>query len=276
VNDEGEIECHEGADLHVHTTASDGTLTLDEVPAAAQTGGVDLVAITDHDRVHPGLSAPVTQVDGVTILRGIELRVDARGQRIDLLGYGVKKTQALENLIEEIQQNRIERGRRMISAVESELNTALDVTIEEGFGRPAVARAIDESTAPYDYSQAFEDLIGHGCPCYLKREVPSFADAISILRSSCAFVGLAHPFRYPDVDAAIQCATKLDAIERYYNYRPQNASKNDPGRIETVADANNLSMLGGSDAHSRTLGVAGPPLSAITDLTRAVSTFTDQ
>ncbi|OYR81429.1 histidinol-phosphatase, partial [Halorubrum distributum] len=57
------------ADLHAHTTVSDGTLTLSEVPAAAREAGVDWVAVTDHDRIHPGLDAPVVERDGVRVVR---------------------------------------------------------------------------------------------------------------------------------------------------------------------------------------------------------------
>ena len=83
------------ADLHVHTDNSDGTLALAEVPAAAHDAGVEVVAITDHDRLHPDLDAPVTERDGVELVNGIELRVEAGDQRLDLLGYGVTATDAL-------------------------------------------------------------------------------------------------------------------------------------------------------------------------------------
>ena len=83
------------ADLHVHTTRSDGSLTLDALPAVAADAGVDAVAVTDHDRVQPALDGPVTTREGVTIVHGIELRVDTGGQRLDLLGYGVDPTDAL-------------------------------------------------------------------------------------------------------------------------------------------------------------------------------------
>ena len=46
------------ADLHAHTTNSDGEMTLSAVSNAAREAGVDAVAITDHDRLHPDLDAP--------------------------------------------------------------------------------------------------------------------------------------------------------------------------------------------------------------------------
>mgnify|MGYP000459968079 CR=1 FL=1 len=65
------------ADLHVHTPNSDGTLTLDRVPTVARAAGLEAVAITDHDRTHPDLDAPVSTRDGVDVIHGIELRVEA-------------------------------------------------------------------------------------------------------------------------------------------------------------------------------------------------------
>ena len=65
------------ADLHVHTTASDGLLSVDQLPAVAHEAGIEWVAVTDHDRVHPDLSAPVTKRDKIGMIRGIELRADA-------------------------------------------------------------------------------------------------------------------------------------------------------------------------------------------------------
>jgi len=50
---------HIVADLHAHTTVSDGVMSLAEVPATARDAGLDWVAVTDHDRIHPDLSAPV-------------------------------------------------------------------------------------------------------------------------------------------------------------------------------------------------------------------------
>lgn len=246
------------ADLHLHTTASDGVLTVPELPAAAAAAGIDVVAVTDHDRVHPSLDAPVTERDGVTVIRGVELRVETPAQRLDLLGYGVRDTETLRAVTERIQTDRKERGRKMVERVESRLDVELDVELREGIGRPNVARAIDESDAPYDYEGAFEHLIGNDGPCYVQRYVPDFETGVTALRESCAVVGLAHPFRYPDPEAALDRAADLDAVERFYPYGEGSAAAADGELVERVAAENDLLLTGGSDAHDRTLGVAGP------------------
>ncbi|MEZ3165250.1 PHP domain-containing protein [Halorubrum sp. RMP-47] len=249
------------ADLHAHTDVSDGTLTIDEVPAAAREAGVDWVAVTDHDRVHPGIDAPVVERDGVRIVRGIELRVDAGFERLDLLGYGVEHTDALDAEIDRLQRDRRERGAAILDAVEERLDVDLGVEPRAGLGRPHIARAINESDAPYDYAGAFDELIGNDGPCYVARDVTPLDEGLSLLDDACALVGLAHPFRYECVDEALDVAREsaaIDAVERFYPY----GRAVDDARIDRVAGEADLLRTGGTDAHERTLGVAGLTASA--------------
>jgi predicted metal-dependent phosphoesterase TrpH len=242
------------ADLHVHTTNSDGQLTLSTVPAAAQRADVDTVAITDHDRIHPGLDEPVTTRDGLTIIHGIELRVEVDDDfRVDLLGYGVSETDRLTAVVDSLQRNRIERARKIVDSVESETGVELDVSFEPGVGRPHIARAIADSEAEYDYEGAFRHLIGDGCPCYVQRDIPSFAEGRDCLREACAVVGLAHPLRYDDPERALELTADLDAVERYYPY----GRDVDESIVEQAAEEHDLLLTGGSDAHDDVLGRAG-------------------
>jgi hypothetical protein len=241
------------ADLHVHTTASDGRLTVPEIPARARAAGVEVVAVTDHDRVHPALDAPVETRDGVTVVRGLELRVDTGERRLDLLGYGVDPTRALTAELDRVQRDRVQRARRMVDLIEAETDVTLDLSVEPGIGRPHVARAVAESPAPYDYAGAFEHLIGGGGPCYVSRDVTDAETGIALLRESCGLVALAHPFRYPDPEAALRVCADLDAVERHYAY----GRAVDPAPVERAIERYDLLPTGGSDAHDRTLGVAG-------------------
>ncbi len=241
------------ADLHVHTTNSDGTLTLATLPAAAREAGVEAVAITDHDRLHPELTEPVSTVDGVTVIHGIELRVQAGTEPIDLLGYGVERTAALTAELDRLQEDRIQRARRIVSCVEERLEVDLDVEFGPGVGRPHIARAIAASPADYDYEDAFERLIGGGRPCYVARDVPDFEEGRDLLAESCGLVGLAHPFRSSDPEQTIRRAKTLDAIELEYPY----GRTVDSSLVEDAIDEYDLLATGGSDAHDEQLGVAG-------------------
>ena len=245
------------ADLHVHTTRSDGCLELEAVPDAARRAGVAVVAVTDHDRLQP-FDAPVVERDGVTLINGIELRVSTpAGQRVDLLGYGVDATPALEGLVEEIQRNRVERGQTIVDRVEDRLGIDLGVTVEDGFGRPHVARAIDaHPETAYDYGDAFEQLIGNGDPCYVPRDVPSFEYGLGALTASCRLVSLAHPLRYPDPKEAVALTAEpsLEAVERHYAYTREEV---DHELVDRAIERYGLLVTGGSDAHDDQLGITG-------------------
>lgn len=242
------------ADLHVHTTASDGAIALASVPNAARAADVEVVAITDHDRPHPGLDAPVTEREGVTLVRGIELRVDSSKGAVDLLGYGVRETPPLVGLVERVQENRVERGAEMIRRVETRLEIELDLVPAPGLGRPHIARAIAaRPESSYDYERAFAELIGANCPCYVPREIPDFERGAAVLREACGLVGLAHPFRYPDPESALSLTRNLDAVERWYPY----GRSVDTDLVDEMIERFELVPMGGSDAHDDRLGRAG-------------------
>ena len=257
------------ADLHVHTTNSDGELTLEGLRRAARRADLEAVAVTDHDRLHPDLDAPVTSRDGLTVVHGIELRVDAGDQRVDLLGYAAERTSALREEVERLQRDRVERGGAIVERVEAHLGIDLGLEPREGLGRPHIARAIaDHPDADYDVQGAFDHLIGDGRPCFVARDVPTFDRGRRLLADACAFVGLAHPFRYDDPVAAIELTRDLDAVERWYPYdRPIETGSDDPaaidpGPLERAIEAFDLLATGGSDAHDDRLGRAGLDRSA--------------
>ena len=244
------------ADLHVHTTNSDGQLEIEALPEAAARAGVEAVAVTDHDRLHPALEDPIVEIGGLTVIHGIELRVEPEGgaERVDLLGYGVRRTDAIEELVEWVQEARIQRGREIVARVEDRLGIELGVTVEEGFGRPHVARAVaDHPDTDLDYEGVFDELIGNDGPCFVRREIPSFEEGVRVLRETGALVGLAHPFRYDDPETALELSADLDAAERFYPYD----RTADPAPVERAIREHDLLATGGSDAHDDILGLSG-------------------
>ena len=242
------------ADLHVHTTRSDGSLPPETIPVAAQDAGIDVVAITDHDRLAP-FDDSVVRRDGVTLVSAIELRVESeQAGRLDLLGYGITPTPALETLLERIQDDRRERGREIVRRVETHLDVDLDVDVDEGFGRPHVARAVDaHPEIEYSYAETFTELIGEDGPCYVPRWVPSFEQGRQILADAAVVVSLAHPLRYADPETALEVTGSLDAVEREYPY----GQPVDLSIVDRAIDRHDLLVTGGSDAHDACLGRAG-------------------
>jgi len=240
------------ADLHVHTTRSDGTLPPDAVSDAAREAALAAVAVTDHDRLPP-YDAPVVERDGVTVIAGIELRVTTGDQRLDLLGYGVDPTPELRAETKRLQRDRVGRARKIVDCVEDRLGVDLNLDLHDGIGRPHIARAIAESSAPDDAQDAFDHLIGTDRPCYVARDLPTFERGRALLGDAAALVGLAHPLRYDDPERALAHAGELDAVERNY---PYDAAVDLTPVDETIA-THDLLATGGSDAHGERLGKAG-------------------
>jgi len=241
------------ADLHVHTTNSDGSLTIERLPDAARRAGLEAVAVTDHDRVHPDLTRPLTALEGIEIVHGIELGVTTGSLRVDLLGYGVRRTERLQDLLETVQTNRVERARQIVACVEDELGVELDVDVAPGIHRTHIARAIDRSDAPHDCRRARDELIGDGCPCHVPRPVPEFDRGRRVLSEACGLVGLAHPLRYAEPERALALTAELDAVELAYPYD----QAVDVAPVEAAIEAYNLVATGGSDAHDDRLARAG-------------------
>ena len=260
------------ADLHVHTTRSDGTLEPGAVPAAARRAGLGVVAITDHDRLPP--AALSSERDGpeatasresaesneddetpIRVVPGIELRVETPDDdRIDLLGYGLERTPELAGEIERLQADRQERARRMVERVEDRLGIELSLSFGPGVGRPHVARAIvAHPDTDLTRGDVFAELIGDDGPCYVAREVPDLETGVAILREACPIVSLAHPLRYDDPGRVLAFADRFDAIEREY---PYGGPVDSAPVLEAIAK-HDLLATGGSDAHGETLGAAG-------------------
>ena len=240
------------ADLHAHTMNSDGQMALSAVPDAAREAGVDAVAITDHDRLHPDLNAPWETRDGVRLIHGIELRVESPAGRVDLLGYAVEPIPALKQEVERLQTDREQRGAAIIDRVEDQLGVDLDIEAAPGIGRPNIARAVADVTT-MSVGDVFADLIGDDCPCYVSRNVPGFETGRELLADAAALVGLAHPLHYDDPAAALELCSDLDTVEQFYSY----GRSVDSALVERAVDRYDLVPTGGSDAHDHTLGRAG-------------------
>lgn len=254
------------ADLHVHTTASDGRLSLPEVCRRARQAGLAAIAITDHDRVHPDLGQPISTRDGLTIIRGLEMKVTRQnGDHIDLLAYGVETTDGLDALIEGLQRDRRKRARRIVARICDHLEIDLDIEITDGIGRPHIARAVAEHPdTAMSVQDVFDELIGNGRPCHVSRDVPDGTDAIPILQEVAPIVAVAHPLRYEDVDGALEVAATLGAVERWYPY------DHDPDEspVTEAIETHDLVATGGSDAHDGNVGVTGLDYAAFTPIRR--------
>ena len=232
------------ADLHVHTTRSDGTIHPEDIPRLALDHDLVAIAVTDHDRMPPW-DRPVSVREGVICIAAIELRVESHDAgRVDLLGYGLSQTDELAAEIERLQRDRQERAQQMGMLLAEELDIDLDVDYGVGVGRPHIAKAVANATELNEQA-VFDRYIGDNGPCYVARQVPSFETGAELLKTACAFVVLAHPLRYDDVNAALALVDGLDGVEVAYPY----GASVDRSILDEFLSTRQVIQTGGSDAH---------------------------
>ncbi len=187
-------------DLHTHSTASDGELTPEQLVLHAQTKGISVLALTDHDTV-AGLDRAEKQAAecGITFVRGIELNIEVNRGEFHLLGLGLGQiSKSLDKLIAKLQAGREDRNRSMISKMKAD---GLPVDYDEllqmfslpCLGRPHIAAYMVEKNIVKKRQQAFDKYLAQGRPYYVDREGADLFDAVEAINDSGGIPVLAHP-----------------------------------------------------------------------------------
>jgi len=251
------------ADLHSHSTASDGTCPPAEVMRRARAAGLDVIALTDHDTVAGYRAASEALPPGLTFVPGIELSCRLDGHSVHMLGYLFDL--ANEELAAEcakICESRVHRARRMVERL-AELGVPVtweQVSAVAGggvVGRPHVARAMAEAGAIESPEQAFGPAwIGTGGRAHVTRYAPGPARGIALIRAAGGVAVLAHPgaetrgWMMPDDVIAGLAAAGLSGIEVWHpDHGPAQRM-----RLQALAAGLNLVASGGSDDHGELTG----------------------
>ncbi len=266
-------------DLHLHTTASDGRSAPDVLVREAQTAGITIMAVTDHDTV-AGIApaAAAAAAAGVEFVAGIEITAVADGRDLHMLGYFIDV--AAPELGPFLARQRAERRRRVqaIAARLDQLGAPIDEAAllaradrqaGKSVGRPLVAAALIEAGHASDVSDAFNRYLAEGRPAFIERGGAPPADIIGLIARAGGLSSFAHPGkmgRDEIIPGLIDAG--LSAIEVYH---PDHTA-DDVQRYETIARRAQLLVTGGSDYHGpgsgRTagFGAVGLPASAYGDL----------
>ena len=184
-------------DLHIHTTASDGTCTPEEVVRMAKKKGFSLIAITDHDTMdgvkeamEAGKKYNVEVIPGVEISAGVDLEVH-------MLGYGMSPDHPV--MVEMMEDMRLARIERMVRMIENLRNMGIDITQEEvealadgAIGRPHIARVLIAHGVVPDVRTAFREYIGLNAPAYAERRKMTSETVIRNIRAAGGVPVLAH------------------------------------------------------------------------------------
>lgn len=241
------------ADLHVHSTASDGTLTPRELIALALERDLDVLAIADHDSVE-GIDEALDAAHGtrLTLVPAVELSSLHEGRDVHVLGYFVdREDEGLLGMLQELRAARLRRADRMIDALADAgypvtLDDVVALTAGGAIGRAHVARALVDTGHAETVRDAFERLIGRDGPFYVAKETRTPEQAIATIRDAGGLAVVAHPAinRADDLLPAMIDAG-LAGIEAYHaDHSP--AQKR---RYAALAEELGLLCTGGTDYH---------------------------
>jgi hypothetical protein len=243
----------EWADLHTHTTYSDGLLSPPEVVSQAKAANLRAIAITDHDEIS-GIDAALNAAKtlNIEIVSGVELSVTHKGIDVHVLGYFVDHhNPKLIAFVKDFQQERRLRLDRILAKLDA-LGKPLSkesVLIKAGtgsVGRPHIADAMVDAGFVESYYDAFNQYLAEGRPAYVPKKKLAAAEAIKLLHDAGGLASIAHPgLDVPDEVVFEMIRAGIDAIEtvhpRHGDARRQHYT--------SIAEANGLLTTGGSDFH---------------------------
>ncbi len=242
-------------DLHLHTTASDGRFSPEEVVRLAAEKGLEVIAITDHDSV-AGIAAAMKAAESfprLKVIPGVEINTDIPDGEVHLLGYFIDyHSQELEQILRRLRQARRRRARRMIAklaplGVEVSWERVKELAAGGSMGRPHIARAMLEQGYISSFQEAFNRYIGRRGPAYVERERMLPVEVVKLVVNAGGLPVLAHPAGIDGLEQLIEQlkAAGLVGLEAYYNgYRRQTVNW-----LVNIAGEHGLIACGGSDFH---------------------------
>ncbi|MCD7770068.1 MAG: PHP domain-containing protein [Oscillospiraceae bacterium] len=245
-------------DLHIHTTASDGTDSPRQVVELAHSLGLRAIAITDHDSVAGVVQAREAGAElGVEVVAGIEVSADYKGNRAHILGYFIDPdSPALAPAVNWAVNERETRNEKIVGAMEAD---GFDISLDRlraaypdaVLGRPHMAEWLMNKGYVSSIKEAFDRYLGEGMPYYRPRERMPMAQAMEVIAQAGGVPVLAHPFQYGyDEEERIAfiravMAAGCRGLEAYY-------SEHSPAQrqwlMERAAEYG-LKVSGGSDYH---------------------------
>jgi predicted metal-dependent phosphoesterase TrpH len=242
-------------DLHLHTTASDGVHSPEDIVAKAAARGLEIISICDHDTVEgvgPALAA-AADYSGLTLIPGVEVSTDFQKGEVHVLGYYIDHNHSgFNRTLKTMRQSRVERARAMVKklvelGIHIEWDRVRELAGGGSIGRPHIAQALLEKGHIVTIGDAFYNYLGRGRPAYVERIKMSPREAVALILDAGGLPVLAHPMTIDEPEAIISslAAAGLVGLEAYYG-------GSSPGQIESlVQTAAKLGLIatGGSDYH---------------------------
>ncbi|MBM7854482.1 putative metal-dependent phosphoesterase TrpH [Desulfohalotomaculum tongense] len=243
------------ADLHIHTTVSDGTDTPAQVVERALSLALQAIAITDHDTID-GVAAARQAAEGksIDVLAGVEISCYYNNSEVHILGYFKEPNHPqLVSALQEMRDYRLIRAQKMVDKLNAmgcdiKWSRVQEIAGEGTVGRPHIADALVERNIVPNREAAFKEYIGRGCPAYVPRKKIAPTEAIKLISQSGGIPVLAHPGTVTSIDMLpwlINCGLK--GIEVWH---PHHSPLQCQYYLKQ-AEKWNLIPTGGSDYHGK-------------------------
>lgn len=243
-----------GADLHVHTTHSDGFCSPSEVVTAAAGVGLSALAITDHDTVSAlTVARPEALRLGVELISGVELTCEYQGREVHLLGYFLRDDDP--DLLAATARLRADRAERFAAMVDR--LTGLGLTVDPkavrqcfpraALGRRHLAEYLARTRQAASVRDAFDRFLADDKPAAVAKTRLDAFEAIRLVHKAGGAVSWAHPpFNLRLETLRTLADAGLDAIET----AGPGVDKRVGRRFRDWAEALDLIPTAGTDFHA--------------------------
>lgn len=251
-------------DLHIHSTASDGSLSPIEILNLAKDLNLGAIAITDHDTIDGAKDAIACGIPpSLKFLTGVEISAEPPPSfpfsgSLHILGYAIDLNDTfLNQTLSVLQESRKNRNPRILELLS---NLGIELTLDEvrnkvgdcQLGRPHIAQLMVAKGYVKSVDEAFKQYLGNGKAAYVDKYRIECARAIEIIINAGGIPVLAHPYLIPMksekmLEALIVSLKEmgLKGIESYYPEHPPNLIR----RYNEMAKGYNLLITGGTDFH---------------------------
>lgn len=237
------------ADLHMHSTASDGTYSPTQLVDLAKRCGLAAIAITDHDTIE-GFREVADSSERLQIVPGVELSTEYEGREVHLLAYFFDPDDAeLNRSLDWLCNGRVARYHEMVRRLEKCGVKIADDQLPNGctsIGRRHLAAALCESGHVGSIREAFFRYLNDRGPGFAPKALVPLADAIRVVRNAGGLTSCAHPPADLDLNALKQLAGMgLQAVEAAHS----GFKRSRTAELKRWANSLGLAITGGSDCH---------------------------
>ncbi len=196
------------ADLHCHSTISDGVLAPAELAARAKANGVEIWSLTDHDEVGGIAEARQTAASlGLRFVAGVEISVTWAGKTVHIVGLGIDENHpTLTAGLATVRGGRQLRAREIADQLQQAgIAGAFEGALEHAsnpsmVGRTHFARYLVASGVRPSVAEVFRDFLVEGKPAFVPHRWATLDEAVGWIRAAGGHAVIAHPGRYPFTD----------------------------------------------------------------------------